>query len=139
MEAVSRGAAEAGGHVIGVTCQEIENWRKVAPNTWVQEEMRFGTLRERLFALIDKCDAAMALPGGPGTLAEIAIMWNSINVAAIPARPLILIGPGWEDVFKRFFFAHDAYIAERDRRLLTFVEDEDEAVLELNHFIENRE
>ena len=28
MEAVSRGAGEAGGHVIGVTCEEIENWRK---------------------------------------------------------------------------------------------------------------
>ena len=28
MEAVSRGAAEAGGHVIGVTCDQIENWRR---------------------------------------------------------------------------------------------------------------
>ena len=31
MEAVSRGAAESGGHVIGVTCDEIERWRPVAP------------------------------------------------------------------------------------------------------------
>ena len=29
MEAVSRGAAEAGGHVVGVTCEEIEAWRPV--------------------------------------------------------------------------------------------------------------
>ncbi len=28
MEAVSRGACEAGGHVIGVTCEDIEEWRK---------------------------------------------------------------------------------------------------------------
>ena len=28
MEAVSRGAHEAGGHVIGVTCTLIENWRE---------------------------------------------------------------------------------------------------------------
>ena len=27
MEAVSRGASEAGGHVIGVTCIDIEEWR----------------------------------------------------------------------------------------------------------------
>ncbi|MDD5370629.1 MAG: LOG family protein [Anaerolineaceae bacterium] len=139
MEAVSRGAAEAGGHVIGVTCQEIENWRDITPNAWVEEERRFGTLRERLYALIDGCDAAMALPGGPGTLAEIALMWNSMIIAAMPARPLILIGTGWEDVFEEFFFTQDAYVAERDRRLLTFVDDEDEAVLELNHIIENRE
>ncbi len=30
MEAVSRGACEAGGHVIGVTCIDIEEWRKSA-------------------------------------------------------------------------------------------------------------
>ena len=67
MEAVSRGAAEAGGHVIGVTCDEIEAWRPVKPNPWVTEEMRFPTLHQRLFALIDNCDAALALPGGVGT------------------------------------------------------------------------
>ncbi|MFN8411896.1 MAG: hypothetical protein U0Z26_05870 [Anaerolineales bacterium] len=27
MEAVSRGASEAGGHVIGVTCIDIEDWQ----------------------------------------------------------------------------------------------------------------
>jgi uncharacterized protein (TIGR00725 family) len=137
MEAVSRGAAEAGGHVVGVTCQEIETWRQIGPNAWVQEELRFATLRERLFALIDGCDAALALPGGPGTLAEIAIMWNSMIVAAIPPRPLILIGAGWEDVFASFFVAQGAYTSEQGRRLLTFAEDGDEAVLEINHFIEN--
>ena len=69
MEAVSRGAAENSGHVIGVTCDEIETWRQVGPNKWVQEELRFATLRERLYALIENCDAAIALPGGIGTLA----------------------------------------------------------------------
>lgn len=31
MEAVSRGAAEAGGHVIGVTCEEIERCVRSKP------------------------------------------------------------------------------------------------------------
>ncbi|MBC8506792.1 MAG: LOG family protein, partial [Chloroflexi bacterium] len=66
MEAVSRGAAEAGGHVIGVTCDEIESWRPVSPNRWVLEEMRFPTLKERMYALIEECDAAMTLPDGIG-------------------------------------------------------------------------
>ena len=66
MEAVSRGASENGGHVIGVTCDEIESWRPVKPNPWVQEELRFPTLRQRLYALIDECHAALALPGGIG-------------------------------------------------------------------------
>ncbi len=76
MEAVSRGVAEAGGHVIGVTCAEIEAWRPGGPNRWVQEEVRFETLRERLYSLIDQCDAALVLPGGIGTLAELAAMWS---------------------------------------------------------------
>src|SRR5690606_21772609 len=62
MEAVSRGAAEAGGHVVGITCDEIEAWRPVKHNQWVLEEQRHGTLRERLSALIDGCDGALALP-----------------------------------------------------------------------------
>src|SRR6185295_11638657 len=76
MEAVSKGANEAGGHVIGVTCAQIESWRATGPNAWVKEQRRFETLQERLNCLIDSCDAAIALPGGPGTLTEIALSWN---------------------------------------------------------------
>ncbi|HKZ68790.1 MAG TPA: hypothetical protein VJ020_01840, partial [Anaerolineales bacterium] len=50
MEGASRGAAEAGGHVIGVTCGLIENWREgFGANTWVKEEIKFDTLRDRLY------------------------------------------------------------------------------------------
>ena len=40
MEAVSRGAREAGGHVIGVTSEDIEAWRPIKANAWVIEELR---------------------------------------------------------------------------------------------------
>src|SRR5689334_23846727 len=76
MEAVSRGAHEAGGHVIGVTCEDIEVWRPIKANAWVKEEIRKKTLIERLHTLIHESDAAFALPGGPGTLTEISVMWN---------------------------------------------------------------
>ena len=92
MEAVSRGASEAGGHVIGVTCEDIEEWRKVKANAWVKEEWRKKTLIERLQALIEGCDAAFALPGGAGTLTEISLMWNLMIVESLHRRPLILIG-----------------------------------------------
>ncbi len=103
MEAVSRGAVEVGGHVTGVTCDEIESWRQASPNPWVQEERRFPTLQQRLYALIDECDAAIALPGGVGTLAEIAIMWSQMQVLASRPRPLILIGDGWKAMMEDFF------------------------------------
>jgi len=128
MEAVSRGACEAGGHVVGVTCQEIETWRAVSANAWVREERHFNSLRERLFALIDGCDAAMALPGGAGTLAEIAIMWNQMIVDAIPSRPLILVGKAWEQIFAALFDGLGSYVPERDQRRLVFVENIDDAV-----------
>ena len=30
-------AAEAGGHVIGVTCEDIERWRTIGPNKWARK------------------------------------------------------------------------------------------------------
>jgi uncharacterized protein (TIGR00730 family) len=123
MEAVSRGASEAGGHVIGVTCEDIENWRKVAPNRWVKEERRWKTLLERIQGLIDGCDAALALPGGPGTLAEISLMWNLMVVESIHRRPLILIGSGWQSVLDQVFTQLDGYTPTHQRELLSFAKD----------------
>jgi uncharacterized protein (TIGR00730 family) len=127
MEAVSRGASEAGGHVIGVTCDEIEAWRPVAPNPWIKEEIRFATVRERLFKLIEDCDAAFALPGGVGTLAEVAAMWNQIQTHAILPRPLILIGEGWKDMFEQWFAVNSTYIPPDHRRLVSFAKDVNDA------------
>ena len=120
MEAASRGANEAGGHVIGVTCVDIEAWRGSSANAWVQEERRFATLQERLNELILACDAAIALPGGPGTLAEIALTWNLMIVDSIPAKPLILVGAGWKTTLETFFLNLDAYIPEKQRSFLFF-------------------
>lgn len=128
MEAVSRGAAQAGAHVIGITCEEIERWRKVGANAWVLEEIRFPTLRERLFALIDQSDAAIALPGGPGTLTEIALLWNQMIIESLPPRPLILVGEGWRRTFQTFFDSLPGYTNPRDMQRLSFAADVDEAV-----------
>lgn len=123
MEAVSRGANEAGGHVIGVTCAEIESWRQAKANPWVIEERAFPTLHERLYALIDACDAAIALPGGIGTLAEIAAMWSQMQTAVSPARPLILIGTGWQATFEAMIQHLADYVPEAHRPLLNFAPD----------------
>ena len=128
MEAVSRGAAEAGGHVIGVTCAEIERWRPVKANGWVKEEWRRETLMERLQALVERCDAAIALPGGPGTLTEIALTWNLIIVHAMPPKLLILVGEGWKVVFDQFFDSFYTYMPINQRVLLRFAPDIQEAI-----------
>jgi uncharacterized protein (TIGR00730 family) len=127
MEAVSRGAAENGGHVIGVTCEEIEAWRPGGANPWVQEELRYATLRQRLFALIENCDAAVVMPGGVGTLAELAEMWSHLQTGIIPPRPLILVGAGWHQVLEQFFKSLGAFVPHRYRKILSFAENADQA------------
>lgn len=131
MEAVSRGAHEAGGHVVGVTCGEIESWRPTRANGWVKEERKKDTLLSRLQELIEGCDAAMALPGGPGTLTEITLMWNLMLVRSIPRRPLTLIGRGWQSTFDQFFKELDVYIPAEQRELLYFAGDVKTAVKKL--------
>lgn len=123
MEAVSRGAAESGGHVIGVTCAQIEAWRPVKANPWVKEEVHRETLHERLLTLIESCQAAMALPGGPGTLTEIALTWNLLLTESIAPRPLILIGVGWQSTWQAFYQALGEYVPERQRSWLSFAPD----------------
>jgi uncharacterized protein (TIGR00725 family) len=135
MEATSRGAAEAGGHVIGVTCDQIEAWRPVKANPWVTEEWRFPTLRERLFALIESCDAALALPGGVGTLVEITLMWNLLLTHVLPPRPIILIGPGWQATIQQFLSAQGSNIPESQRQWISFAPNVDSAFRQLQELL----
>jgi len=128
MEAVSRGASEAGGHVIGVTCEDIEKWRAVGVNRWVKEERKYKTLMERLKALVEECDAAIALPGGPGTLTEIALTWNLMIVESLRRRPLVLVGDGWQSVFGQVFEKLGKYTSDKQRDLLQFASDVETAV-----------
>jgi len=120
MEAASKGAVEAGGHVIGVTCEEIEHWRNSGRNAWVKEEWCQTTLHERIIKLIDACDAAIALPGGPGTLAEIVLMWNRIQINVTPLKPLIIVGPGWKKIFDTLYVEQKQYLNQKYMDLLFF-------------------
>jgi hypothetical protein len=128
MEGASRGAAEAGGHVVGITCAEIEAWRNVRPNPWVAEVIRCDTLLQRLGVLIHTCEAAIVMPGGPGTLTEAALTWNLLLTEAISPRPLILVGPGWEQVIDVFLREFDGFIPSEQRKWLLFCNTVQEAV-----------
>lgn len=134
MEAVSRGVMEAGGHTIGITCEEIESWRNAKANPWVKEEWKKVTLKDRLHSLVESCDAALALPGGIGTLAEIAILWSNLQVGLLSPRPLILIGPGWRATFETLLEAQARYIRPEYRNLLGFADNVEAAFQLLTTF-----
>lgn len=135
MEALSRGAAEAGGHVIGVTCDQIEAWRPVKANSWVTEDWHYDTLQQRMFALIENCDAALALPGGVGTLAEIMLTWNLLLTHILSPRPLILIGSGWQSSIQGFLEAQGKFIPEIQRSWVSFSPDVDQAFQRLREIL----
>jgi len=121
MEAVSRGAVDAGGHTIGVTCAEIERYRPLGPNPWVQTVVQTEALTDRLRYLTTQADAAVALPGGVGTLLEITLAWNLLVIHAIPPMPLILVGSGWQKSFETILAAQERYITPAAREILHFV------------------
>lgn len=124
MEAVSLGGKEAGTHVIGATCGQLESshlCRKANP--YLSEEWHFDTLQERLFALVEKCNAAIAMPGGVGTMAEISIMWNEIIIQAIPRKPLILFGSDWKSTYSEFIDRFNPYISPKDRDIVSYAAD----------------
>ncbi|NPV66364.1 MAG: LOG family protein [Anaerolineae bacterium] len=133
MEAVSRGAAEAGGHVIGVTTDRLNRWeaRTIHPNPWVREEIRFPTLRERLIHLITFSDALIALRGGIGTLSEVSLAWSLMQVGEIAVRPLILVGESWGALLRQFY-GNGEYIRDKDMRLWQCVDGPAAAVAVLN-------
>jgi len=127
MEAVSRGAAQEGGEVIGVTCDQIEEFRPIGPNPWLSREIRVDRVSTRLQKLIEIGDGLVALPGGIGTLAEIVQSWSWLQTGEISPRPLLLVGMLWRDVFEVFQERAAAYLAGRDRGLLHFSGNEEEA------------
>jgi uncharacterized protein (TIGR00730 family) len=91
MEAVSRGAAEAGGRVIGVVAKAIST----TANPWVHEINVVPQWEDRLLQLIRLGDGYVALPGGTGTLVELAVVWEMIHKRVMPPRPVVTLGGFW--------------------------------------------
>ena len=133
MSAVSRGAAEAGGHVIGVTSTIIEQYRSIGPNPWVKEEIKYETLQDRLTHLVHHNQGMIVLPGGIGTLSEMALAWSLLQVGEIELRPLSLLGATWSATVKTFF--DPLFIKEKDLRLLNFAADPKSAVAHIVQYV----
>jgi uncharacterized protein (TIGR00730 family) len=130
MAAASRGAAEAGGHTIGVTCETLARAGR-RKNEWVREEIRCATVRDRLCKLVEIADAYIALDGGIGTLTEIAYCWNQMQVGELKPRPVVLLGTVWQASFYAFFRAAGTYLKEEEKTMLQFATSVDEAVEQL--------
>src|SRR5258708_12578051 len=97
MEAVSRGAKEAGGKTYGITAEFF----KARVNRWVDTEVRVKTWQERLFELIRVADGFVACKGGTGTLVELAVVWEMLNKAVMKEKPFPVLGDFWQPILDR--------------------------------------
>ena len=119
MEATSRGAKEGGGHVIGVTTAIFDAVR-LHPNAYLDEEIKFPTLFQRLHHLVTMADAWVALPGGIGTLSEVALTWSLMQVGEMQHQPFVLVGDQWRQTIGEF--SNDYYVRPQYRELLRYAD-----------------
>jgi uncharacterized protein (TIGR00730 family) len=129
MAAVSQGAAEVGGHVIGVGCSRIEGFRGASFNPFVVEPILYESLTDRLLHLVRNNQGMVVVPGGVGTLSELALAWSLLQVGEIEPRPLVLLGDIWRQTLTPFL-ATD-HLSDADRSLLTFASTPEEVVEKL--------
>lgn len=98
MLAAAKGAAQAGGEIIGVTCSAFKSSKA---NEYVTREIVTASLDERLDTLIKLGQAYIVLPGGTGTLLELAKVWELKNKGFLKReKPIILIGGFWKQLIE---------------------------------------
>ena len=124
MAAVSRGAHEIGGHVIGLPMQ---HWKNVEPNQWNADLRWSSTYGARLNHLL-RCDGVIALPGGVGTLSEMAIVWAASQTEG-HTLPLVLLGECWPPIMQAL--RENLVISEEDLNLLRYAASPEEALREI--------
>jgi uncharacterized protein (TIGR00730 family) len=89
MEAVSKGAFEAGGQTIGA-CIELPHEEKPNPYLTHRISFRYFFVRKVMFVKYSK--AFVILPGGFGTLDELFESLTLVQTRKVPAFPVILSG-----------------------------------------------
>lgn len=125
MEAVSRGASGAGGHVVGVTAPSLFPSRPGA-NAFVAEERPAADLATRIGDLIASSAGTIALQGSIGTMTELMVAWNDAfisQLSGLAPPPVVAVGPIWAD-----FVATIGDRLSTDPALVTCVPDVDTAV-----------
>ena len=118
MGAVADGALAAGGRVVGVIPRGLVDRELAHPD--VTELRIVDTLHERKAVMAELSDGFIALPGGLGTLEELAevLSWAQLD---LHEKPIGLLDVGGYFAPLEAFLDHavaEGFIAERHRRLL---------------------
>lgn len=94
-EGAARGAPEASARSMGI---RVDLPFEQASNPFVGEGFEHGTFFTRLhhFALVS--DAFVVVPGGIGTVLELMMIWQLLQVRKLQDTPLILVGAMWPEL-----------------------------------------
>lgn len=87
----ARGAKAAGGATIGIT---VDQWGLEA-NRWIDRQIHARSITDRLTHLLELGDGYAVLPGGSGTLLELAAVWEYQNKRLLPPKPIVMVGNFW--------------------------------------------
>ena len=119
MGAVAQAALDAGGDVIGVIPQGLVDRELAHPG--LTELLVVETLHERKAAMAERADAFIALPGGLGTLEELAevVSWAQLELHAKPIG-LLDVADYWDLLLAWLDMAvAEGFVAPAHRRLVT--------------------
>ncbi len=103
MAAAASGARRAGGEAIGITCALYN----ASPNSYVTYHEEAPDLLARLARLVELGDGYVILPGGSGTLLEIALVLEYLNKRLMPPKPVLLLGSYWRSTLATAGREHD--------------------------------
>ena len=95
MEGASRGAREAGGETLGITC---ELFQQRPPNAYLSRRISTPDLHDRTRLIIERSRGYVVLDGKAGTLAELAFVWALHRSGCLGSRPVILLDALWNDL-----------------------------------------
>jgi uncharacterized protein (TIGR00730 family) len=118
MGSLADAALAAGGRVVGVIPRGLVDRELAHPD--LSELLIVDTLHERKAKMAELADAFIALPGGLGTLEELAevLSWAQLD---LHTKPIGLLGVGGYFAALEAFLDHavaEGFVAERHRRLL---------------------
>ena len=137
MGAVADATLAAGGEAIGVIPRDLVD-RELAHDGLTEQHV-VGSLHERKALMADLSDAFVALPGGFGTLDELAeqLTWSQLGLHAKPVGLLDVEGFWRPLIALARHMTEEGYVRESDLRAVV-VADEPDALLDALGRVEPR-